>query len=73
MPLQMPASELSFKKGENTLKSNAKKLLGYRSKDRRTRIMVTMPSEAAAQFELVTVKITQCLQCFADRDVLQTD
>ncbi|MEP4092385.1 pyruvate kinase [Reichenbachiella sp.] len=43
----------SIKKGEKLLKSHTKKLLGYRSKGRRVRIMVTLPSEAAYNYDLV--------------------
>ncbi len=62
-PLQIPASELSFKKGENTLKRNAKNLLGYRTKKRRTRIMVTLPTEAADDYELVENMLKAGMNC----------
>ncbi|RMG18857.1 MAG: hypothetical protein D6730_22395, partial [Bacteroidetes bacterium] len=52
-PLELPAVPLSSKKGQKLANSNAKELLGYRSKGRRTRIMVTMPSEAATDSQLV--------------------
>ena len=62
-PLQMPASELSFKKGENSLKKNAKNLLGYRTKKRRTRIMVTLPTEAADNYKLVENMLRAGMNC----------
>ena len=62
-PLAIPTNELSFKKGENTLRSNAKKLLGYRSKGRRTRIMVTMPSDAADNYKMVKNMIKSGMNC----------
>ncbi|HFA49497.1 MAG TPA: hypothetical protein ENJ95_10835, partial [Bacteroidetes bacterium] len=62
-PLQMPDNELSFKKGEKALKSNAKKLLGYRTKSRRTRIMVTMPTAAADDYEMVSEMLKAGMNC----------
>lgn len=52
-PIQSNIKELSFKKGSKLLKANTKKLLGKPAKNRQTRIMVTMPSEAADDFQLV--------------------
>ncbi|MCV6628853.1 MAG: pyruvate kinase [Flavobacteriaceae bacterium] len=49
----LPKSNLSIKKGRRTLTKNTKSLLGYRSKGRRVRIMVTMPNEAAYDYDLV--------------------
>lgn len=62
-PLKMPINELTFKKGENALKSNAKKLLGYRTESRRTRIMVTMPSEAADNYQMVEDMLGAGMNC----------
>lgn len=62
-PIDLPTNELSFKKGENRLKSNAKKLLGYRTKSRRTRIMVTMPSTAANDYEMVKNMLQAGMNC----------
>lgn len=62
-PLETPTSELSFKKGENALKRNAKKLLGYRTKGRRTRIMVTMPTAAADNYEMVKSMVDNGMNC----------
>jgi len=44
---------ISIKKARKVLNTHTKKLLGYRSKGRRVRIMVTLPSEAAHNYELV--------------------
>ena len=52
-PIEAIPKEYDFSSGTDTLKGNAKKLLGYRTKSRRTRIMVTMPSEAADNYQLV--------------------
>lgn len=54
---QEPASSeryfLSIKKGEKLIRTHAKALLGYRSKGRRTRIMVTQPTAAAYDEDLI--------------------
>ena len=52
-PIQTIPEQDDFKYGNDALKSNAKQLLGYRKKSRRTRIMVTMPSSAADDYQLV--------------------
>ena len=52
-PAQIERAFLSIKKGNKLISSHAKALLGYRSKGRRVRIMVTMPSTAADDYELV--------------------
>ena len=62
-PLEIPTNELSFKKGERALNLNAKALLGYRTKSRRTRIMVTMPTEAADQYEMVKAMLKGGMNC----------
>ena len=62
-PIALGKHELSFKRGSNRLKANAKKLLGYRSKKRRTRIMVTMPGAAADNFQLVKDMIESGMNC----------
>lgn len=51
--LRPPKSDLSPKKAKKLHKRNAKSLLGYRSKGRRARIMVTLPTEAADNYQLV--------------------
>ena len=45
------------------IRKNAKRLFGYRSKGRNTRIMVTMPSEAAYDYKLVENMITEGMNC----------
>jgi len=54
---------ISYKKGNRLLKTNAKTLLGYRSKGRRTRIMVTLPSEAANDYDMVKDMIAHGMNC----------
>lgn len=55
--------ELSFKKGEKLLRENAKELLGYKTEGRRTRIMVTMPSEAADDYQMVHNMLAAGMNC----------
>jgi pyruvate kinase len=62
-PITANSSELSFKAGTKALRSNAKKLLGYRTKKRRTRIMVTLPSEAAEDYQLVRSMLSAGMNC----------
>lgn len=50
---KMLKSGLSIKRSRRLLASHTKQLLGYRSPGRRVRIMVTQPSEAANNYELV--------------------
>ena len=56
-------SELSIKTGGRMLRKNAKALLGYRSKGRRTRIMVTLPTTAAESYELVHDLVAAGMNC----------
>lgn len=44
---------ISIKKSEKLIKKNTKQLFGYKSKKRRTRIMVTLPSSASEDYSLV--------------------
>ena len=44
---------ISIKKSEKLLNKNTKKLFGYKSKKRQTRIMVTLPATAADDYSLV--------------------
>ena len=44
---------VSIKKSKKALNTHTKDLLGYRSKGRRVRIMVTLPSQAAYDYDLV--------------------
>lgn len=52
-PINFKHQVSAFKKGRNLLSRNRKDLLGARTKGRRTRIMVTLPSEAAVDYQLV--------------------
>ena len=52
-PVQIDRPYLSIKKGNKLIRSHSKALLGYRSKGRRVRIMVTMPSIASEDYDLV--------------------
>ncbi len=56
-------SEISVKKSKRLQKSNSKTLLGYRSKGRRTRIMVTLPSEAADNYQMVENMLANGMNC----------
>ena len=51
--LKIKKADLTFKQAPKLLTRNTKALLGYRSKGRRGRIMVTLPSEAAGDGALV--------------------
>lgn len=53
----------SIKKGKKLLNRNTKNLLGYRSKGRRVRIMVTQPTEAAYNYELVKMMVQKGMNC----------
>ena len=62
-PVKWPRGTLSIKKSNQRLKDNARDLLGYRSKGRRTRIMVTIPTEAASDEQLVEEMISNGMNC----------
>lgn len=62
-PTKIKAHDLSVKKGGRLIKTNAKALLGYRSKGRRTRIMVTLPSEAAFDYQMVHDLLAKGMNC----------
>lgn len=49
-----PKSIISIKKSEKLLKKNTKRLFGYKSKKRRTRIMVTLPESSADSGHLIS-------------------
>ena len=61
--LDLRKTKISIKKGSRLLRSNAKALLGYRSRGRRTRIMVTLPSEAAHNYQMVKQMISAGMNC----------
>ena len=56
-------SGLSIKNGEKLLINHTKELLGYRSKGRRVRIMVTQPTEAAYNYALVHDMVKSGMNC----------
>ncbi len=62
-PIKKPKAELTFKKSNRLGKSNAKALLGYRSKGRRTRIMVTLPTAVAYDYQLAHDMIASGMNC----------
>ncbi|SMO40509.1 pyruvate kinase [Saccharicrinis carchari] len=54
MPVaQNPAGTISIKKSENLLKTNTNLLFGYKSTNRWTRIMVTLPTIAARDYTFI--------------------
>ncbi len=54
---------LSIEVGEKILKKNTKLLLGYKSKKRRTRIMVTQPNTAAEDLDFVRKLLVSGMNC----------
>lgn len=62
-PIDLKKAKVSFKKGGRLLRKNAKALLGSRSRGRRTRIMVTLPSVAADDYELVKQLVASGMNC----------
>ncbi len=56
-------SGLSIKRGEKILTKHTKALLGYRSKGRRVRIMVTQPTEAAYNYQMVDDMVANGMNC----------
>ena len=63
--IQSPASShtVSEVRGDIFLKKNTKLLLGYKSKKRRTRIMVTQPNTAAEDLEFVRKLLARGMNC----------
>jgi pyruvate kinase len=62
-PIKKYKTALTFKKSNRLGKSTAKALLGYRSKGRRTRIMVTLPTEVAYNYQLAYDMIANGMNC----------
>ncbi len=58
-----PRIQPSFKGSRRLIRRNSKDLLGYRSKGRRTRIMVTLPDKASEDFELVYKMVESGMNC----------
>ncbi|MFY0652259.1 MAG: hypothetical protein JXQ96_09510 [Cyclobacteriaceae bacterium] len=54
---------LSVKNGRKMLVRNTKRLLGYRAKGRRLRIMVTQPAESASNYDLVFSMVKHGMNC----------
>ncbi len=62
-PIKKRRPAFSSKKGIKMQKRNAKDLLGFRSKGRRSRIMVTLPSHAADDPKLVLDMVKAGMNC----------
>ncbi len=62
-PIQMPENRLSFQGGRHLVKSNLGYLLGEHPSGRRTRIMVTMPTEAADNYQMVARMVEAGMDC----------
>lgn len=58
-----PKGYVSFKKSNRIMRKNNKLLFGYKSKKRRTRIMVTLPTEAATDAMFVRKLISLGMNC----------
>lgn len=56
-------SGLSIKNGKRLLNKHSKELLGYRSKGRRVRIMVTQPTQAAYDYDMVHEMVGRGMNC----------
>ena len=54
---------LSIKNGKRLLTRHTKELLGYRSKGRRVRIMVTQPTQAAYDYPMVLEMVKNGMNC----------
>ncbi|WP_299366622.1 pyruvate kinase [Winogradskyella sp.] len=62
-PNALGKAGLSMKNGKRLLNKHTKELLGYRSKGRRVRIMVTLPTQAAFDYEMVYNMVKQGMNC----------
>ncbi len=62
-PIHIQPAGLSIKEGNRLARTNAKALLGFRAKGRRTRIMVTLPSEAADDYKMVRQMVAEGMNC----------
>ena len=64
LPREVPGmARISIKKGDKLLNKRTVDLFGYRSRGRRLRIMVTLPSEAADEEELVDRLVKAGMNC----------
>ncbi|MEL6657104.1 MAG: pyruvate kinase [Bacteroidota bacterium] len=62
-PPKRKRPSLSIKKSHRALARHTKALLGYRSKGRRVRIMVTQPTESAYNYKLVEQMVKDGMNC----------
>lgn len=62
-PETLGKAGLSMKNGKRLLNKHTKELLGFRSKGRRVRIMVTLPTQAAYDYELVYNMVKIGMNC----------
>jgi pyruvate kinase len=62
-PMYLQRAGLSIRDGNRLLKANAKALLGTEAEGRNTRIMVTLPSEAAVNYQLVEKMVEAGMNC----------
>ncbi len=62
-PFEKPKSGLSIKNGQKLLSENTEAVLGPAYGNRRVRIMVTMPSQAADNYDLVLQMVESGMNC----------
>lgn len=62
-PIENTKAGLSIKNGKRMLNRHTKELLGYRSKGRRVRIMVTQPTQAAHDYQMVHDMVQNGMNC----------
>ncbi len=62
-PIVNTKAGLSIKNGKRLLNRHTKELLGYRSKGRRVRIMVTLPTQAAHDYQMVHEMVKHGMNC----------
>lgn len=60
---ELGKSTLSIKKGRKLLRQHTESLFGARSKHRRVHIMVTQPTEAAYNYEMVLTMVQNGMNC----------
>ncbi|MCF7792963.1 MAG: hypothetical protein K9N09_03540 [Candidatus Cloacimonetes bacterium] len=61
--VKYPKVQPSFKRSRKATRRNAKELLGYRSKGRRCRIMVTLPGKYFDDFDLIYELVENGMNC----------
>ena len=62
-PLEDERAKLSIKGSKKIIQKHTEELLGKPTKDRRVRIMVTMPTEAAHNYEMVSSMAREGMNC----------